>query len=154
MRDLAEKGGDFEKNEIYLDAKYKLHIGNAIRFKGEADYSSLLESLGKQDGTVQIDLFDNAWVVMRAYTENGDLQLGKDQAPESDDKKVAKLQISSSLGRLIWREVSEDGTVGEWAKTDIPVITDSGESTNDDGYEKLLAYLSTKYGKSKKIESF
>jgi hypothetical protein len=156
MKDCVEKMDNPENELGFLDSKYKLHIGNAIRFKEAAKYGEIFDSLEAQDGQVNMELFDNAWGVMKVYASKGinELDNKPDFNEDTENHKVARLQISSSLGVLIWREVYKDESTSDWRKTDVPVITESGESTNDDGYEKLLAHLSSKYGKYKKIESF
>ena len=75
MKVIIEKGGDIDNDDNYLDAKYKLFIGNAICHKKGANYGEIIESLVNQDGFIKRELFDNSWHIIKAYVDGDSHQL-------------------------------------------------------------------------------
>jgi hypothetical protein len=122
----------------------------------------IFDSLVKQDGGVNEEIFDTAWRVIKAYVSGEEEKISGGtgfglKRLESDTEGLAPdfLEIApmehEGDKEWAWRPVFKNSSQKEtWNYTGIYVLDKYGNE-NYNGKDKLLAFLQSKFGKHKNI---
>ena len=162
LEELIKSGGKISEDPEYLELKYRLHIGNAVRFKGGANYGDIHDSIEAQEEKVDQAIFDRAWAWINDYASKVWSKktgfLGLFNRESAEEALIERIDVSAdSQGQLIWAErYKEPSRRVVWHETNLSALKidpfNGKRIKNEEGLYKLEIFLQSRYGKDKKIQ--